>query len=108
MLSIFITGPGWPSGWSRLRGRRVSGLKPDSIEDPPRMWAWFTLYLTSCVKRPSTNVVRKFGEGMFAQELSSSADRGSNLRSPPQNSPYIASKRDANVTKLNHLLLIIS
>ncbi|GBO42194.1 hypothetical protein AVEN_58601-1, partial [Araneus ventricosus] len=32
---------------------------------------------------------------------SSSSDRGSKLRGPPQNSPRVASKRDVNITKLN-------
>ncbi|GBM92342.1 hypothetical protein AVEN_116794-1, partial [Araneus ventricosus] len=50
-------------------------------------------------KRPPVGVVPNFGEGVPAQVSSSSSDRGSKLRGPSQNNPYVASKRDANVTK---------
>ncbi|GBO09830.1 hypothetical protein AVEN_142647-1 [Araneus ventricosus] len=32
------------------------------------MWAWYTLNLTSCVKHPPSDMVRKFGEGMPNQD----------------------------------------
>ncbi|GBL88890.1 hypothetical protein AVEN_158990-1 [Araneus ventricosus] len=38
---------------------------------------------------------------MPVQVSSLSSDRGSTLRSPPQNSPRVASKWDINITKLN-------
>ncbi|GBL77041.1 hypothetical protein AVEN_12692-1 [Araneus ventricosus] len=47
----------------RLWGRRVPGSIPDSNENPPCMWVWCTLNLTSWAKSPPAAVVRRFGEG---------------------------------------------
>ncbi|GBM18182.1 hypothetical protein AVEN_151722-1 [Araneus ventricosus] len=45
---------------SGLRGRRAPGSKPDSIEDPPCIWAWCTLNPTPWVNRPPTGMVQKY------------------------------------------------
>ncbi|GBL85858.1 hypothetical protein AVEN_63187-1 [Araneus ventricosus] len=78
-----------------LWGRRFSGSKPDSVEDPPCMWVWYTLNQTSWVKRPPDGVVP-------VQVSSSSSGRGSKLRGPSQSSSGVASKRDVNIAKLNY------
>ncbi|GBL85800.1 hypothetical protein AVEN_63142-1 [Araneus ventricosus] len=54
-------------------------------------------------ERPPAGAVRKCGDGVPAQVSSSSSDRGSKLRGQSQNSPRVASKRDVNITKLNHI-----
>ncbi|GBL72603.1 hypothetical protein AVEN_127866-1 [Araneus ventricosus] len=66
---------------------------------------WGLLHVKSYVvaKRPLVGVAWKFGEGVTAQVSSSSPDRGSKLRGPSENSPRVASKRDVNITKPNHL-----
>ncbi|GBL91499.1 hypothetical protein AVEN_136968-1 [Araneus ventricosus] len=50
-------------------------------------------------------MVRKLGEGVLAQALSSSSERGSKLRGPSHNTPRVASKRDVTITKLQPLRL---
>ncbi|GBO38926.1 hypothetical protein AVEN_240257-1 [Araneus ventricosus] len=84
---------------SRLRGRRLPGLKTDSTEDPPCMRPVVSYVVA---KRSSAGVVQKFGEEVPAQVSSSSSDRGSKLRGLSQNSSRVASKRDVNITKLIH------
>ncbi|GBM04722.1 hypothetical protein AVEN_44853-1 [Araneus ventricosus] len=93
---------------SRLRDGRVSGSKSDSTGDLPCMWAWCTQNLTSCVKRPLTGVLRKFGEGVSTQVSSSSSAHGSKLRSLFQNNLRVALKRDVNITKLNLIIFLLS
>ncbi|GBM25332.1 hypothetical protein AVEN_232467-1 [Araneus ventricosus] len=56
---------------SRLRGRRVSGSKPDSTEDPPLKWTGCTLNHTYSVKCSAVSVVQKFGDGLPTQGSSS-------------------------------------
>ncbi|GBL88461.1 hypothetical protein AVEN_159060-1 [Araneus ventricosus] len=92
-------GTRWLSG--KVLALRPQVSKPDSTEDPPCMRA--PLHAKSYVgdKRPPAGVVWKFGEGVPAQVSSSSSDSGSKLRDPSQNIPFVASKRDANITKLN-------
>ncbi|GBM79800.1 hypothetical protein AVEN_29262-1 [Araneus ventricosus] len=51
----------------------------------------------------SPGVLRNFGEGVPAQVLSKSSDRGSKLGAPSQNSPPAASKCDLNITKLREV-----
>ncbi|GBN99027.1 hypothetical protein AVEN_268339-1 [Araneus ventricosus] len=50
-------------------------------------------------KLPPVGVAWKFGEGVPSQVSSSSSDCVSKLRGPSQNSPRVASKRDANILK---------
>ncbi|GBM98997.1 hypothetical protein AVEN_133369-1 [Araneus ventricosus] len=73
--------------------------KPDSTEDLPYM---SLLRVKSYVgtKHSPAGVVLKFGEGVPAQVSSSSSDSDSKLQGPSQNSPRIASKRVADITKL--------
>ncbi|GBM70012.1 hypothetical protein AVEN_248830-1 [Araneus ventricosus] len=66
----------------RLRGRSVTGSKPESTEDPFVYLACCTLNHTQGATRPPVCVVRKSGEGVPAQVSSSSSDLGSNLRGP--------------------------
>ncbi|GBM14883.1 hypothetical protein AVEN_28606-1 [Araneus ventricosus] len=50
-------GPLWPHGKASSSERRgAPGLKPDSTEDPPCLWAWCTLNLM-WAKRSSAGVV---------------------------------------------------
>ncbi|GBM06656.1 hypothetical protein AVEN_190875-1 [Araneus ventricosus] len=116
------------------RGPTILGAKPRySIADdlnvtcmsapskPPSFLQWFVndkeirrvwgvLHVKSYVvaKRYPVGVEWKFGEGVPAQVSSSSSDHGSKLRGPSQNSPRFASKLDANVTKLYHLIALVS
>ncbi|GBL82942.1 hypothetical protein AVEN_106443-1 [Araneus ventricosus] len=53
----------------RLRGRKVPGLKLDSIADPPCIWACCKLTRVQWVKHPLAGAVRKSGEGVPAQVL---------------------------------------
>ncbi|GBM92074.1 hypothetical protein AVEN_112989-1 [Araneus ventricosus] len=46
------------------------------------------------VERPPTGALRKFGDGVPAQVLSSSSDRSSKLPGSSQNSPRVSSKWD--------------
>ncbi|GBM10161.1 hypothetical protein AVEN_258763-1 [Araneus ventricosus] len=80
----------------RPRGWRAPGSKPDSTEDPPRIWDRFTPNPTYQAKRPLAGVVRKFRKGVPTQAQSTPSDGGSKLRCPSQNSSRIA-----NVSKLN-------
>ncbi|GBM60938.1 hypothetical protein AVEN_192394-1 [Araneus ventricosus] len=57
-------------------------------------------------KHPPMGVVRKLGEGMAAQVLSSSSDRGLKLRGPSQNSGHVAAKLDINIIKLTSLISV--
>ncbi|GBM15878.1 hypothetical protein AVEN_258424-1 [Araneus ventricosus] len=87
---------------SRLRGRKFPGLKPDSTEDLPRVWACCMLNHT----KGESNVLPlvwcgSMERGVPARVLSSSSDSGSILRVLSQNSNRVASKRDFNVSKLN-------
>ncbi|GBM80952.1 hypothetical protein AVEN_275448-1 [Araneus ventricosus] len=50
-----------------IGGWRVPGLKPDSAEDLPSMWAWCTLNSTSRVNCPLAGLVRKPALGVLAQ-----------------------------------------
>ncbi|GBM98020.1 hypothetical protein AVEN_87366-1 [Araneus ventricosus] len=75
----------------RLRGQKAPGSKHDSTKDPSCMWTCCTLNLTSWIKCPHACVVRKFGKGGADQVSSSSSDRDSKLRGPPQNNPRVAS-----------------
>ncbi|GBN07974.1 hypothetical protein AVEN_123104-1 [Araneus ventricosus] len=59
------------------------------------------------VERPPTGVLRKFGEGVPPQALSSSSDLSSKLPGSYQNSPRVSSKWDVNVTELNQTKLVI-
>ncbi|GBM08472.1 hypothetical protein AVEN_267732-1 [Araneus ventricosus] len=45
---------------SRFLDRRNPDLNPDSIEDPPYMWAWCTRNLVSKVKSSPISVAWKF------------------------------------------------
>ncbi|GBM37215.1 hypothetical protein AVEN_14981-1 [Araneus ventricosus] len=83
-----------PQLWSR----RVPGSRPSSTEDPSCMGL---LHAKSyaVAKRPPVGVAWKLGEVVPAQVSSSLSDRGSKLRGPSRNSPRVASKRDANITK---------
>ncbi|GBN78347.1 hypothetical protein AVEN_110908-1 [Araneus ventricosus] len=56
------------------------------------------------VRHPPFGVVRNFGEAVSAQVSSSSSDSGPKWRGPVQNSPYVPSKRDVNITKLNFIV----
>ncbi|GBO13041.1 hypothetical protein AVEN_224516-1 [Araneus ventricosus] len=49
-------------GGTRLRNGRVPSSKPDPAQEPPGMWAWCKLNLTSRVKRPPVRVARKSEE----------------------------------------------
>ncbi|GBM55142.1 hypothetical protein AVEN_207026-1 [Araneus ventricosus] len=89
---------------SRLWGRRASGSKPDSTEDPPCM-EHAKSYLGA--KRPPVGVARKFEERAPDQASSSLSDSGSIFRNPSQNSPHVSSKRDVNKAKIFRLLLFI-
>ncbi|GBL95616.1 hypothetical protein AVEN_24823-1 [Araneus ventricosus] len=71
---------------SGLRGWRAPGSRPDSTEDPQWMCDWSTLNMTAWVKRPPSSVVRKFGERVSAQVLSSSLEHSLKLRGTFQNS----------------------
>ncbi|GBL75868.1 hypothetical protein AVEN_234216-1 [Araneus ventricosus] len=51
-------------------------------------------------KRPPVGVAWKFKERVPARVSSLSSDRGSKLRGLSQKSPRVASKQDANITKL--------
>ncbi|GBL84160.1 Polyadenylate-binding protein [Araneus ventricosus] len=82
----------------RLWGRRVTGSKPDSTEDPRAGLLHAKSYAVA--KHTPAGVAWKLGEGMPAQASSPSSDRGSKLRGPFHNSPRVASKRDVNITKL--------
>ncbi|GBN47301.1 hypothetical protein AVEN_272130-1 [Araneus ventricosus] len=83
-----------------LRGRRVPGSKPDSIEDPLSMGS-LTWKSYAVVKRPPVGATRKIIEGAPAQASSSSSDCGSKSLGPSQNSPRVASKRGVKIIKLN-------
>ncbi|GBO16440.1 hypothetical protein AVEN_64992-1 [Araneus ventricosus] len=61
-------------------GRQTPGSKPDSTEDPPRMWAARTPNPTSWAN--PTTVARKLREGAPALVSSSSSYRSSKSRGP--------------------------
>ncbi|GBM56197.1 hypothetical protein AVEN_47264-1 [Araneus ventricosus] len=76
----------------RFRCQRVPGLKPDSTEDPPRMWV---------LEHVKSDVVGQMSflwcgvnvwRGWPAQVWSSSFDYGSKFRVSLQISPLVASK----------------
>ncbi|GBN71464.1 Tigger transposable element-derived protein 4 [Araneus ventricosus] len=73
----------------------------------PRKWCVSTQHHSNFqpihlgAKCPPVGVVRKFEEGVQAQVSSSSSDRDSKLWVRSQNIPCVASKRDANIAKLN-------
>ncbi|GBM84579.1 hypothetical protein AVEN_187989-1 [Araneus ventricosus] len=79
-----LGGPRWPSGKALASGRRAPGSKPDSTEEPPRMWACYTPNHTQGCKPPPSGVVQKLGEGVLAQVSSSSSGRGQNDGVRPQ------------------------
>ncbi|GBL86607.1 hypothetical protein AVEN_194856-1 [Araneus ventricosus] len=79
---------------SLLQNRRVPGSKPNLIEDPSCRWACFKPNLRSYATCPPAGAVRKFGERMPAQVLSS--DSYSRLQVPSQNKTCVASERDVN------------
>ncbi|GBM95152.1 hypothetical protein AVEN_17585-1 [Araneus ventricosus] len=87
--------PRWPGGKVSTSG--PEGSKLDSTEEPPCKWVWCTLNTSG----PNVFQLVRCGSlerGVPAQVLSSSSDRGTKLRGPPQNSPRVASRRDANIT----------
>ncbi|GBN21589.1 hypothetical protein AVEN_112388-1 [Araneus ventricosus] len=90
--------PRWPNGRVLAWGFQVRNTIPLKIRH-----VWDLLHVKSYVvaKRPPVGVEWELGEGVPAQVLSSSSDRGSKLRGPSQISPRVASKRDVNITKLN-------
>ncbi|GBM65569.1 hypothetical protein AVEN_126847-1, partial [Araneus ventricosus] len=62
----FATGKG-QDFTAQDRSRRTQGSKHDSNEEPPCLFFWCTLNMTSWGKRPNAGVVRKFGEEWSAQ-----------------------------------------
>ncbi|GBN47791.1 hypothetical protein AVEN_272754-1 [Araneus ventricosus] len=56
----------WPSVRSRIRSQRAPGLKPDSTEDSPCLWAWCTLHLT-WIEPPPSGVARMLEREVSAQ-----------------------------------------
>ncbi|GBM91726.1 hypothetical protein AVEN_136459-1 [Araneus ventricosus] len=82
---------------SRLWGRNQISLKIR------RIWGLSHAKSYVVAKRSPVGAAWKFGEeGVTAQVSSSSSYCGSKLRGPSQNSPHVTSKRDVNITKLNH------
>ncbi|GBN84182.1 hypothetical protein AVEN_76330-1 [Araneus ventricosus] len=55
-------------------GLRAPGLNPDSIEDPPYMWACLHVKSYVVTKRPPAGVVWEFGDRLPAQVSPSSPD----------------------------------
>ncbi|GBN90722.1 hypothetical protein AVEN_36228-1 [Araneus ventricosus] len=84
----------------RPRGRRVSGSKPDSNEEPPCKRIRCTLNPSDPYALPS--VWRgSLESGLPAQASSSPSDRGSKLRGLSLNSPRVLAKREVKITKPN-------
>ncbi|GBM49041.1 hypothetical protein AVEN_120644-1, partial [Araneus ventricosus] len=81
---------------SRLRGRRVPGSKPDSTKDPPCMEPVISNGQPS-FRWCGVEVWRREGRSSGS---SSPSDRGRKLRGEFQNSPCVASKCEAIITKL--------
>ncbi|GBN43284.1 hypothetical protein AVEN_167533-1 [Araneus ventricosus] len=86
---------------SRLWGRRVPDSNPIPLKIR-RVWGLLHIKSYEVAKRPPAGEAWKPGEGVPDQVSSSTSDRGSKLRGPSLNSPRVASKRDVNITKLNH------
>ncbi|GBL85752.1 hypothetical protein AVEN_193196-1 [Araneus ventricosus] len=59
--------------------------------------------ITSWAKCPPTGMVQKLRVEVPAQVPFSSSDRGSKLGLRTQNSPYIGTRRDVNITKLSEV-----
>ncbi|GBO13553.1 hypothetical protein AVEN_138187-1 [Araneus ventricosus] len=86
--------------WSRLRGRRVPGSKPDSIEEPPGKRFWYALIPSA------SNVLLLVWRG----SLDGRAARCCLRHLPPleikrlaPKYPRVPSKWTVNMTKLNKL-----
>ncbi|GBN78192.1 hypothetical protein AVEN_20714-1 [Araneus ventricosus] len=96
--TVIITNPevatgdrGGPVVRSRLRDWRASDSKSDASP--------VLLNLSSKVSSPDGEV-RKLGDGVPPQLLSSSSDYGSTRRGPSQNYPRMASKWGVNIIEL--------
>ncbi|GBM94766.1 hypothetical protein AVEN_14301-1 [Araneus ventricosus] len=84
----------WPGGRVPTQGRRFPGSKPDSTKEMSCKWAGCT---------PNTSGLKLVWRGSLERGLVaqvSSTDHGSKLRGAFQNSPRVASNRDANITKM--------
>ncbi|GBO13886.1 hypothetical protein AVEN_207571-1 [Araneus ventricosus] len=82
-------------------GQRIPGLKPDSTENTPFMWACCALNHTQWPNVLPLVWCGSLERRMPAHVPFSSSDRSSKLRGPSQNLPRVASKRDVYITKLN-------
>ncbi|GBM01759.1 hypothetical protein AVEN_271995-1 [Araneus ventricosus] len=85
---------------SNLRGRRVSGSKPDSSENPPCMWLLQVALYVEGQTSSRWRDAEAWRRGMPAQVLNSTSKRGSKLRGPSQDKLRTSSKGDVNVTKM--------
>ncbi|GBM84883.1 hypothetical protein AVEN_49930-1 [Araneus ventricosus] len=93
-------GPRWPIG--KAPASWPKGSRLETRFHPGSAVHVGPLHLKAYIgtKRSTVGMVRKLGERVPAQALSSSSDRGSKLRGPSQNSPRVVSKRVINITKL--------
>ncbi|GBM24566.1 hypothetical protein AVEN_217139-1 [Araneus ventricosus] len=89
--------PRWPGGKIL-----ASGLEGSRLETRFHCMRPVARQITHSGQTPfSWYGPRAWREGVEAQMSPSSSDRGSKLRDPSQNIPRVASKRGANIIKLN-------